>query len=375
MTTAAESVTGHGLLTRAVAAHGLPGSMLDLPQEPLVGREFAELLSQVRMQRVSGLLWQAIVDGALPVTREQAEGAESLHLKALSATLVLERLLIETVEALNVHGIAVRVLKGSAVAHLDYPDPGMRTFGDIDLLVPGKAFDDAVDCLTALGHKRIHPQPRAGFDRRFSKGTSFRTADGLEIDLHRTFTMGPFGIRLDLPRLWETSEAFDIGGRQLEALSAEERFLHACYHAVLGETRPRLSPLRDAAQIALTRQLDLQRLHRLIRASGGEAVVSRAVRYAWDELAIADVLAISAWAYTYRTNPREAADLSVYGRGSSYTTKSVAAIRALPTMTQRAAFMYALLVPTRSYLGQRHHSRLNRLRAGLEQRSRLRSSL
>ncbi len=372
MSAVATSVPVHGQVERAIAAYGLAGTMLDLPAEPLDRLAFARVLSQVRAQRISGLMWQAVVDGALPVTAEQAEQAESLHVQALSATLVLERLLLETVDVLESRSIPVRALKGSAVAHLDYPDPGLRTFGDIDLLVPGAAFDDAVSCLTRAGHERLHPQPRPGFDRRFSKGTSFRTADGLEIDLHRTFTMGPFGVRLALSQLWETHDEFVLGGRTVRALSTEERFLHACYHAVLGEVKPRLVPLRDAAQIALTRPLDVGRLHDLIRASRGDAVVSRAVRLAWREFELVDVLAISAWAQAYRTDPREAADLAAYGRGSSYTTKSLAALRALPTMSQRASYLYALLVPTNSYVGQRHHGRVSRLRSGVRQAGRVR---
>lgn len=369
MTTRAESVAAHGMVARGVAAHGLAGTMLDFPPGPLDTAEFAELLLQVRMQRLSGLLWLAIVDGALPVTNDQAERAEWLHVQALSGTLLLERLLIQTVDCLESAGVPVRVLKGSAVAHLDYPDPTMRTFGDVDVLVPGEWFDAAVDCLDRQGHTRLHPQPRPGFDRRFSKGTSFRTTDGLEVDLHRTFTMGPFGIRLDLGQLWETSAEFSLAGRRMEALSQEERLLHACYHAVLGEMRPRLMPLRDVAQIALTHELDLVRWHALIRSSGAEAVVARAVRFAWSEFDIADVLAISAWAHAYRTDPRQAADLAAYGKGSSYSSKSVATLRALPSMSQRASFLYALLVPTQSYIDQRHNGRLDRLRTGWRQSS------
>ncbi len=361
----------HGHVERSIAAYGLAGTMLDLPRQPLDRHVFSRVLSQVRTQRLTGLLWQAIADGALPVTTEQAEQAEGLHIQALAATLVLERLLIDTVGSLEREGIPVRVLKGSAAAHLDYPEPSLRTFGDIDLLVPGDAFDEAVACLRRQGHVRIHPEPRPGFDRRFSKGTSFRTADGLEIDLHRTFTMGPFGVRLALPQIWETNEEFYLAGQRLRGLSTEERFLHACYHAVLGEVRPRLVPLRDAAQIALTRRLDMPRLHSLIRASRGDAVVARAVQLAWSEFDLADVLAVSAWAQAYRTDPREAADLAAYGRGSSYATKSVAALRALPTLRQRASYLYALLAPTQSYVGNRHSGRLSRLRTGLRQASRV----
>lgn len=366
--TAPSSVGNHSLIGRTVAATGLAGSMLDFPDQPLSDGEWSLLLSEVRSQRTTGLLWQAITDGQLPVTTEQAEEAEQRQVRALAGALILERLLVDTAAGLEAVGVPVRVLKGTAVGHLDYPDPSMRCFGDIDLLVPGARFDDAVAHLTGQGHRRIYPQPRPGFDRRFSKGASFHTRDGLEIDLHRTFTMGPYGIRLDLDRLWQRCDSFELAGATLHALGAEERLLHACYHAALGETSPKLTPLRDIAQLALIRELDLPHLHGLIRASGGEPVIAKAVRAAWSELNIADVTALSAWAHTYRTNPRAAADLAVYGEGSSYATKSIAALRSLPNVRERASFLYALLMPSTSYVDALHHGRMARLRKAFAQR-------
>ncbi len=362
--------TDHDQLTRTVAAHGLAGSTLALPAAPLPAADFDDLMRRVRRQRLTGLLWAAVRQGAMPVTEEQAERAEWAHVESLAGVLALEHLLLDSVATLAAADIPTRVLKGPVVAHLDYPDPTWRTFGDIDLLVRGGDFDRATRLLAAQGHHRLHPEPRPGFDRRFSKGTSYRTADGLELDLHRSFTMGPFGVRLALDDLWRSSEPFTVGGQAMHALPAEERFVHACYHAVLGETSPRLVPLRDLAQLALTRELDLDRVHRLVRASRGEAVVARAVRHAWHALQIADVLALSAWAQSYRNDDRETADLAVYDQGSSYAAKSVASIRALPRWRDRAAFVHAMVRPTRDYLGSRHDGHVSRLRAGLAQSTR-----
>ena len=359
--------THHATLIRTVAAHGLAGSLLHFPDEPLAPGEFDQLLHDARSQRLTGLLWAAVQSGMLPVTDEQVERTEWLHVETLAGVLSLERFMLDTVGELDRAGIPVRALKGPVLAHLDYPEPAWRTFGDVDLLVQGDDFDRATEVIIARGHRRRHPEPRPGFDRRFSKGTSFLTEDGLELDLHRTFTMGPLGVRLRLDELWARSEAFRMGGRQLHALPAEERFVHACYHAVLGEATPRLVPLRDIAQLALTRSLDLERVHHLIRTSGGEAVVSRAVRHAWHDLRIADVLSLSAWAEAYRTDPRQAAELAVYGSHSSYARKSVASIRALPTWHDKASFVHALVLPDRSYLGTRHSGHLGRLRTGLAQ--------
>ena len=53
----------------------------------------------------------------------------------MQSCVQLERVLLETVAELDALGAEFRVLKGTAVAHLDYPDPSWRGFGDIDLLV------------------------------------------------------------------------------------------------------------------------------------------------------------------------------------------------------------------------------------------------
>lgn len=363
--------TRHDVLARTVAAHGLAGSTLSFTDEPLGEREFARLMSTVRSQRLSGLLWSAVSGGAFPATPSQVERVEWMHVEALAGALALERLLVEVVTALESADVPVRVLKGPALARLDYPTPEWRTFGDVDLMVRGDNFDRAVRLLSAWGHRRRHPQPRPGFDRRFSKGTSFVTSEGLELDLHRTFTMGPFGVRLSVESLWSDAEPFHLAGHTLAALPREARFVHACYHAVLGEVTPRLSPLRDIAQLALTGPLDVTRVHEIARASKGEVVVSRAVRQAWHALAVADVLAISAWAHSYRMDSREAADLAVY-EDSSYAGKSVASIRALPTWRDRAAFVHAMALPSRSYLGERHAGHLDRLRTGLGQATAMR---
>jgi hypothetical protein len=357
----------HPSLARTVAAYGLAGSTLDFPTGPLPERDFERLVGSVLTQRLTGLLWAAVESGSLPVTPTQRERAEWLHVEALAGVLALERLLLETVEVLREHGVEPRVLKGPVLAHVDYPEPSWRTFGDVDLLVRGDDFEKAAEVLASLGHRRRNPEPRPGFDRRYSKGTSFVTRDGLELDLHRSFTMGPFGVRLAVDALWSSSESYRMAGHRLEALAAEERFVHACYHAVLGDAHPRLMPLRDVAQLALGHHLDADRIHRLTRRSGGEAVVARAVQQAWQELAIADVLAISAWAASYRLGPRETAELAVYGVGSSYARKSVASIRALPSWQHRARFVHAMALPTRSYLETRHPGRLVRLRNGLGQ--------
>lgn len=357
----------HAAAARAVAAYGLEGSSLGLPGAPLDESEWRDLMLAAGRQRITGFLHAAISSGAMPVTERQRHEVRDLHFRALGGALMLEQLLLDVMETLERAGVDARTLKGSAVAHLDYPDPSWRTFGDIDVLVPPGGFDEAVAALLAAGHRRRFPQPRPGFDRRYSKGTSFISAGGYEIDLHRTFTMGPFGLRLSLAPLWERHADFPLGGRTLRALGAEERFLHACYHAALGDVQPRLVPMRDTAQILLGQPLDMDRVRRLMAESGGEAVVARAVRLAWAEFELVDEVELAEWANAYQYSRRERADFAVYAGESSYAAKSVAALRALPSLADKARFLRALVAPDPEYIAPRHSSALGRLKRGLGQ--------
>src|SRR4051794_119289 len=176
-------------VVRGIAASGLAGTDTPWPAAPLGAAEWGELIGAVRHERLAGLLVHAISDESLPVTSEQAAEAHREHFAGILLVLANENKMLEVVRELAAAGVSARVLKGSAVAHLDYPDPSLRLFGDLDLLVPSGQWDQAVAALVAAGHVPMYRQPRPGFDRRFSKGNTFQTDDGLEIDLHRTFVM------------------------------------------------------------------------------------------------------------------------------------------------------------------------------------------
>lgn len=353
-------------LTAKVAAVGLPGSLHDWPDRPLEDRVWKQLLTRVREQRLTGLLASGVSAGGWPATEEQYVDVLEAHVRATFEVLELENLLLAVVDQLATAGVDARVLKGSAVAHLDYPQPHERVFGDVDLLVQGRDFDRAVEALVGHGYQRRFPQPRRGFDSRFSKGTSFVSPDGFELDLHRTFVMGPFGLLVDLDQVWAEQETFTIGGRTLAALSPDVRFLHACFHAALGDAVPRLVPQRDVVQLLLGGALDMAVVRDLMSTWRAQAVVARAVALAWETLAVADVVALSAWAQRYTPSTQERRYLKVYTdvRGS-YAAKELAALSALPRARDRVAFLHALVLPERQYLDGRHTGRTERLRRAL----------
>jgi hypothetical protein len=330
--------------------------------------EWGRLLAVVKHERITGLLVKAILDGALPATPDQADEAEIAHRASMATALALEAMLVGTAYLLGEAGIHHRVLKGTGVAHLDYPDPALRSFGDVDLLVHSSQFDDAIELLEATGHRRKFPEPRPGFDRRFGKGSCLVSPSGYEIDLHRSLAMGPYGVRIRLDDLWCRSSTFELAGRQFHALGPEERFVHACFHAALGDKTPRMASLRDVAQMHRARPLDLDLIHRMVSSWGADAVVARAVRMSGDTFGLDMNNPLAQWAGDFEPARRDRSFLAVYtGATPTYAAKSFAAIRAIPGLRDKAAFVFALVLPRRSYLGKRHKGRVQRWLHGLAQ--------
>lgn len=336
-------------LAAAVAAYGLP-SRRALPDQPLPAHGWEQLLRDAKDHRTIGLLAQAVADGSFVTTAEQAEEAYDTHAEAMGLAVVLERLLLDTVALLTDAAVDHRVLKGSAVAHLVYPDPAQRPFGDVDLLVPIARFDVAVSTLVGAGYTRPRPQLRPGFDRRFAKSVTLISPDGLPLDLHRTLAGGRFGLLLVTDDLFGSSDPLVLGGRHLAALSPEQRLLHACYHAVVGAAPPLLA-LRDIAQMLLTTEVDLTEMLRRCRAWQSQAVLARAVTLAWKTLALTESVALVAWGRSYQPAAAERWALEAHSAQRRGGAKTITTVVAISGLRAKLAFLWALAVPQRAFLG------------------------
>jgi Uncharacterised nucleotidyltransferase len=346
----------------AVAGFGLPGSAL-LPAEPVDARTWREVLELATGDRVTPLLATAVADGALATTPEQHEQAVMAHEQTMRLCVLLERALLDTTLALDRAGIAYRVLKGPGVAHLDYPSPSQRAFGDVDLLVRSPDYERTLQLLIDAGARRRYTEVRPGFDRRWGKGACLVLEDGTQIDVHRTFVAGPFGLSIDLDELFRSDVTVSIGGRELPVLDRESRYLHACFHASLGDRTPRLVALRDVAQMILTTDLDRDRALERARRWRADAVVARAVRLAWSRLSL-ESTSVLEWAVAHRPDRFQARALRAYTAPSrSYATQVVAGIAAVPGVPEKVAYMRALLLAEPGHLAQRdgsYHRRIHR---------------
>ena len=95
---------------------------------------------------------------------------------------------------------------------------------------------------------RIAPEPHEGFDDAYGREILLRRG-GEELDLHRTFVDGYYGLCIPVGELFEAGDAFTIGAAELIALPAAARLVHACLSVAVADAQPRLAACRDVVQL------------------------------------------------------------------------------------------------------------------------------
>jgi glycosyltransferase involved in cell wall biosynthesis len=346
----------------ALARHRFGGTADTWPDRALPRHRWDRLIDDVVQQRLSGLLIAAIDDGALTVDHAQEAEARALELRDAERALVLEAALVRLVADLEERGIAHRVLKGPAMAHLVYAEHSLRPFRDIDLLVPGPDIGEVARLLVGAGAVRRFASPRPGFDERFSKGMNLRLVDGVDIDLHRTLALGPFGLSLSPDDLFATATPFELAGQRLLALGPDERLLHAAYHATLGDWPPLQLAHRDVAELLVSGTVDEDRVLELIERWDGGAPTATAIVQAAAWFGLDGSVPLVRWAQELVLTAADHRRLALYRSGDS-RAMSAAGVLALTRLRDRLAYARMLLLPDRAYVAEhdgRYSTRLRR---------------
>lgn len=351
--------TIEGALARVVGWL-LPGAPPVFP--PTDPAAIALLVGLAETQGVLGLLLVALDGGAIELGPELTDLAATRHEATLIWCMQVETRLLELnswfVDAGGIHHL---VVKGPAVAHLDAPDPALRSFADLDLLVPGPEIDRAVEVLLDHGGTREYAERRPGFDRRFGKSVTVTLPDKVQVDVHRTLCDGTHGFRIPLGRLFDEATTFPLGGDEVPTLSRRHRALHAAYHGVLGSAVPPLRTVRDLAGYLTHPDLTPEVLVAEARVWRGEAVLAEAVAATFDALEF-DAPAWRRWLDEVQIDPAEARIVAEQRvESGSFGLAKVAALQELAPR-DRLAYALALAVPSSAHLRSRGVSRFAVLR-------------
>ena len=197
--------------------------------------------------------------------------------------------LVEIADVLDGAGIAFRVLKGPALAALDYPDVQRRPTGDIDLLVQADQIDPASGILVDLGGRRLDPDPVPGFVATVGKGATWPCPTASR----STCTVCWCGDRWAYacpPKSCGTraggSNGADAGSRP----SAWRRRCCTPAPTSWSSAGGGRSPCRDVAQVLANPNLDPDRAIQLARRWNSEALLATGVLLAQRELGLDDTV-------------------------------------------------------------------------------------
>ena len=334
--------TDHPALV-AAARHGLGERTVPVTLDAAAGEY---VLARAQFDRLTGFLATAVDAGVV------VNGDEALRAKLreqwrdeLRRCVRLEALAVRTAEVLDSMKIRWRLTKGPALAHLDYPDPAVRTFGDVDVVVHPSDWSAAIGLLSARGYRRQSPTLPGDYDARYGKGATLTTADGLELDLHRRFAIGRFGVRAAMEALFGPSAAIELAGRTVPAFDGAGRLVHACFHAVLGGFRG-LRAFRDVAQLVLVSGADWQSAFALARQWKAEAVMAAAVTGAWAGLRLDCGHPAHRAAASTVISRRDQRVLQTFAREAPFRAQALTALSRLPVY-EIPRYLWSLASPTR----------------------------
>jgi hypothetical protein len=177
--------------------------------------------------------------------------------------MLRDRELSRIVAALEDTGISVLLFKGVALAYTVYPDPALRTMGDIDIFIREAQVELAQQVLERLGYECQPeiPQRFNPFNTRFTGEMSFQRTVGCVstmVDLHWVLFTIEFvrqTTAIDLEALWARAVPIRIEGAAAFGFALEDQLMHVCLHLCMhGFTH--LRGYVDILQIVDTGQVD-----------------------------------------------------------------------------------------------------------------------
>jgi hypothetical protein len=143
------------------------------------------------------------------------------------------------------------LLKGPALAERFYPDRGLRTYVDLDLLVPRDKLEAASRALVAHGYETLE-EFRPGYAERYGHDIHVRRRlpdRTLDVELHWRIGDDPIGVSLSHERLAPDAQIVQIGGAPIAVPAPPAHLLLLAVH-LLSDRKKRLCWINDIALLA-----------------------------------------------------------------------------------------------------------------------------
>lgn len=199
---------------------------------PLAPEDWRALLEEAEKRALTLTLYYRlrVAHGEALVPEWVWEHLQTVYLAATARNMVMLHHAAEMLKALQERGIEVIVLKGLYLVEQVYPEIGLRTFSDLDLLVRREQLADALSLMQNQGYRlSTWYDPQA-------QNTDIKHLPPLEKAQHPTLELHwsileedePFAI--EAAGLWERAVEATIAGVKTRALDPEDLLLHLSLH-------------------------------------------------------------------------------------------------------------------------------------------------
>lgn len=325
-----------------LAAFGLPGAST----EPVTVGSLSGLAALAEQRRALSWVVRAVDAGmVVNATPEFEQSLRERHLGAVQTTMAAHAAAVRLISRLAGVGLTdVRVLKGCATGHLDYPRATERFSTDVDVLIPSCD----LDVLASAFEPGAIPEPRRRrWQERYGKSTTVVDEHRVEIDLHVTISQGYFGLAMPVDELRRNPATFEIGGTPMLALDGPNRLLHAANH-LGGSSHYNLNSARDVLQLTLVSDVGWEEAIERAERWKVDALFALGVRRAWRDLTV-DPHPLLEWAEGHETAGRQRLAMRMVGdrpRGHLLTAPLALPIRQWP------GYIGPMLFPSSAYLAE-----------------------
>jgi hypothetical protein len=155
-----------------------------LAQEAAKFTEWEKVPAQAEAHGLGPLLYVHLLAAGVPFPPTVKRELLGLYLRHRQSNRVRMRVLHDILTAYDAAGIQALVLKGGALSHLVYPEPGLRPMSDLDILVPKSELWQAQGVLIELGFDASLPSDSTLPHRHLPLATLHTEGLAIHVEIH-----------------------------------------------------------------------------------------------------------------------------------------------------------------------------------------------
>ena len=223
------------LLACCARAECDPVHYYQLAQKGSKFTEWEGVSAQAEAHGLGPLLYVHLRAAGVPLPPTVKRELQGLYLRHRQANRVRTRALREILTTYNAAGIQALVLKGAALSHLIYPEPGLRPMRDLDLLVHKSEARRAQISLAGLGFNAPLPHNDNLPDKHLTAATLRTEGLLVSVEIHHNLFSETCPASMEIDNLTVAPLPFSLepDGFTAYTLGYEDMLWHLCQHMVL----------------------------------------------------------------------------------------------------------------------------------------------